>query len=210
MGYIYKITNTINNKVYVGLTTNTIEGRWKAHLKDAKIENPHKILYKAIQKYGADNFIIEKLEEVENQMLDSREIFWIEKLHSFMPNGYNMTLGGEKGGIYDGKEIAEFYLSQKEYLSIQDISNHFGIHRETVSRLLKSQGIETLGNGASSAKKLSMPVLQIDINTGEMIAEFPSAAEAARSLGDFNYASSISKCCRGKLKTAYKYKWQYK
>lgn len=57
-------------------------------------------------------------------------------------------------------------------------------------------------------KKISMPVLQLDVNTGQVIAEYPSANEAARQTK--LYQGGISMCCRGECKTAYGYKWQYK
>lgn len=56
--------------------------------------------------------------------------------------------------------------------------------------------------------KLSKTVLQLDINTGEVINEFPSTKEAARQLEI--YQGSISQCCNGKLNTAYGYYWRYK
>ena len=58
------------------------------------------------------------------------------------------------------------------------------------------------------AEKKSKPVLQIDIKTGEIIKEFPSTMEVQRQLGINN--SHISQCCKGKLKSAYCFKWQYK
>ena len=57
-------------------------------------------------------------------------------------------------------------------------------------------------------EKRSKPVLQIDKETNEVIAEYPSAREAARKLNIDQ--GSISACCRGKQKTAYGFKWQYK
>ena len=58
------------------------------------------------------------------------------------------------------------------------------------------------------AEKKSKQVLQIDKNTNKLIAEFPSLTEVERQFGISK--SSISKCCKGKLNTAGKYKWQYK
>lgn len=58
------------------------------------------------------------------------------------------------------------------------------------------------------AEKKSKTVLKIDINTNEVIEEYPSAMEAARKLNI--YQGNISDCCRGKYKTAYGYKWKYK
>lgn len=57
-------------------------------------------------------------------------------------------------------------------------------------------------------KKLSKPVLQLDTNTGQVISEYPSTAEAARQLNI--HQGNISNCCIGKQKTAYGYKWRYR
>ena len=60
MPYIYKITNVLNGKMYIGKTSSTIEERWKEHRHDAtRKSKEYRPLYSAIQKYGADNFIIE-------------------------------------------------------------------------------------------------------------------------------------------------------
>ena len=58
MGYIYKITNTINNKIYIGQTSKTIEERFKAHISKAK-QHINRYLYDAMNHYGYENFIIE-------------------------------------------------------------------------------------------------------------------------------------------------------
>lgn len=61
MAFIYKITNLINNKCYIGKTERTINERWKEHLKKSKsLDLP---LYRALNKYGIDNFQIEQIEE---------------------------------------------------------------------------------------------------------------------------------------------------
>ena len=65
---IYKITNKINNKVYIGLTTQTVETRWKQHIQTAFSENhpdSQTIFKKAIRKYGPDNFKIEVIDAME-------------------------------------------------------------------------------------------------------------------------------------------------
>lgn len=63
--YIYKITNTINNKIYIG-QTNDIKRRFREHknLMYGKVGNKH--LYSAIKKYGLDSFIFEIIEETED------------------------------------------------------------------------------------------------------------------------------------------------
>lgn len=88
---IYKLTNEINGKIYVGQTTRTLEERFNAH----KYCNTSYI-GKAIHKYGAKNFKKEILAECDTiEELDELEIYFIAKLNSKAPNGYNLTDGGE-------------------------------------------------------------------------------------------------------------------
>jgi len=89
-GIIYKHTNKINGKSYIGLTTHSMEERLKQHLRN---KNKHKFI-NAIKKYGIENFLSEIIETVEENLLAEREIFWI-KYYNTYNNGYNMTEGGE-------------------------------------------------------------------------------------------------------------------
>lgn len=92
--YIYKIENRINGKVYIGQTTKEPEKRWKAHKQSAKSgDNRH--LYKAIRKYGIDNFEFSVICIAnELQFLDDLEVKIIEQEQAFK-HGYNMTEGGK-------------------------------------------------------------------------------------------------------------------
>lgn len=93
-GYIYKITNLKNNMIYVGQTINP-EKRWQKHLSVAKSDYKYKsYFYNAINKYGKENFKFEIIEECDANLLDERESFWIDKLNTITPNGYNLTPGG--------------------------------------------------------------------------------------------------------------------
>lgn len=86
---IYLITNLINNKQYVGQTVYTKEKRWSSHLKGTLCVD------KAIQKYGAENFKLETIEDVDTEeSLDERERYWISELNTLVPNGYNIIPGG--------------------------------------------------------------------------------------------------------------------
>lgn len=98
MNYIYKITNDITNKIYIGQTTKTIEKRWQEHLKEALNTNSKKntALYASMRKYGIEHFHIELVEEVDESIsLDEREQYWIAFYNSYgQPYGYNETIGG--------------------------------------------------------------------------------------------------------------------
>ena len=74
MGYIYKITNKINGKVYVGQTIKNYEERFRQHRLNYNKEYFSQIvLYKAFKKYGIENFSFEMIEEVEKEKLDRDE-----------------------------------------------------------------------------------------------------------------------------------------
>jgi group I intron endonuclease len=89
---IYRITNKVNGKFYIGKTTKPVEQRFKAHIKNHKKQNTY--LYHAMRKYGIDQFFVEQLEVVEDKtQLNQKEKYWISELH---PN-YNMTVGGDGG-----------------------------------------------------------------------------------------------------------------
>ena len=63
---IYKITNKINNKVYIGLTTRTLKYRWSTHITESKNLNNQKHLYRAMRKYGIENFTIEEIDSTND------------------------------------------------------------------------------------------------------------------------------------------------
>src|SRR5208337_1564004 len=97
---VYKITNSINNKAYVGQSQQTLEERWTKHKYDAK-RNVYNHFYKAIRKYGTDCWKLEVLEEIEDiSNLNEAEMKWIEHYDTFnRDKGYNSTNGGENGKI---------------------------------------------------------------------------------------------------------------
>lgn len=93
---IYKITNQINGKCYIGQSIN-IKQRWKAHRTRAfnsdEIDKP---FYRAIRKYGLQNFNFEVIEECKKEELNEREKYWIAYYNSNDKNfGYNLTIGGD-------------------------------------------------------------------------------------------------------------------
>lgn len=92
---IYKITNNINNKCYIGRAIN-INRRWAVHKRRATIPNKEydKYLYRAFRKYGIENFTFEILEECAINELDDKENYYILLYQSNdRDKGYNMTSG---------------------------------------------------------------------------------------------------------------------
>ena len=135
MGYIYKITNTLNDKVYIGQTIKTVQKRFTQHKNNSNKEYFSQIvLYKAFNKYGIENFICEEIEEVPNDKLDEREKYWIEYYDSYF-NGYNSTLGGRATQLYnwDTDDIIEKYMILK---SARAVAKEIGCDHSTIDRIL--------------------------------------------------------------------------
>lgn len=100
-GIIYKATNLVNGKVYIGQTEQTLNERMKEHYRHSKREKyNHIVFYRAIKKYGKENFKWEIIDNASNEdELNNKEIYWIDLYKSYIhrkdSNGYNMTLGGD-------------------------------------------------------------------------------------------------------------------
>ena len=178
MPYIYKITNKINNKIYIGKTSHSsIEERFKEHIRDSrKTRYEKRPLYDAMNKYGVENFSIEQIEQVKNDEIASeREQFWIEKLRTYIGfsdcNGYNATLGGDSKRYYNYTEIAKKYLELK---SEKEVCEYFSCDSKVVRKACAENGIEI------ALKTNSKKIRRIDKN-GE-IKDYASITDAAKDI----------------------------
>ena len=153
MGYIYKITNTLNDKVYIGQTIKTVQKRFTQHKNNSNKEYFSQIvLYKAFNKYGIENFICEEIEEVPNDKLDEREKYWIEYYDSYF-NGYNSTLGGRSTQLYnwDTDDIIEKYMILK---SARAVAKEIGCDHSTIDRILNENGVKRFTPSQQQSKPL--------------------------------------------------------
>ena len=153
MGYIYKITNTLNDKVYIGQTIKTVQKRFAQHKNNSNKEYFSQIvLYKAFNKYGIENFICEEIEEVPNDKLDEREKYWIEYYDSYF-NGYNSTLGGRTTQLYnwDTDDIIEKYMILK---SARAVAKEIGCDHSTIDRILNENGVKRFTPSQQQSKPL--------------------------------------------------------
>lgn len=92
---VYKIINRTNNKAYIGVTSTSIEERWRKHLYTAIKENKVWKLSRAIRKYKQKNFVIRVLYTTTNLNLAyKKEITYIKKFDT-LKNGYNISSGGQ-------------------------------------------------------------------------------------------------------------------
>lgn len=173
---IYKITNKINNKCYIGQTIKSAEHRWKEHQAHAfgtHKNDVNKTLYKAIRKYGLENFTFEVLQDnIETyEELDKVEIYWIDFYNSFV-KGYNETFGGQKyHKILPNEEIIEDYYKTR---SARKTALNFGIDHSTVDDILNQNNIPrfTFRQAAGQRIKISKKNFEKEFNSVRDCAEW--------------------------------------
>lgn len=218
---IYKITNLLNNKIYIGQSVN-IKERWKNHVRfsqDSKNPLYNNSLYKEIREYGSENFELTVIEECEKDDLNQRERYWINFYDSTNPEiGYNLCLGG---GYYAPRKVYQYDLDGnfiKEYDSIsiaalKTNSNKCGISSCCNNRQLSCNNYQwsfELTKKTKYSRKLSRckekPVFQYTLD-GEFVKEFRSISEAARLTN--NYHENISSCANKRTSSCGGYVWSF-
>lgn len=157
-GVIYKITNKINNKVYIGQTTRSIKKRFSRHCNEKSCAAIHM----AIKKYGKENFEITILQNCDNKKdLNKKEKYFIKYFNSKIPNGYNICSGGS---AFIKKAIKR-KLTQEEKNNIANKLKKLYKNSEIIKKSIKSQPnrfeIICLQNGK---KYLSVRQAALDLN----------------------------------------------
>lgn len=207
MAYIYKITNDINDKVYVGKTKISIERRFSQHCRERKKERcRNRPLYIAMNKYGVEHFHVELIEETDNP--EEREMYWIDFYNSYH-YGYNATRGGDGKCHVDKKLVVDTYKRVKNQKQTAKILN---ISADTVRKILNSLNVKKLTSSEILRKKCGISVNQYDLE-GHFLRKFDTVGDAVLYLNKRNNNRSpyehILDVCRGKRKTAYGYVWTF-
>ena len=147
-GKIYKITNKLNGKVYIGQTIKSLEERFQKHCWGTSENDRYHLnmaIKRAIKKYGKENFTINLIEEVETDKLDEREVYWISFYDSYN-KGYNCTLGGQNGATRrcSLSWTEENEVIEAKYLgfSIREIGEAYNIDRSTVHNIFKRHNLK--------------------------------------------------------------------
>lgn len=140
--FVYKITNIINQKFYIGFTSKTIEERFEKHLKTAKIKNPndYSSIHKAINKYGSENFKIESLQECfSEQEAKDTEIKFIAELKA-RKLGYNETDGGDGvvGYVYTDEQRKRM-SENKKVIFLGEGNPFYGKHHSDETKAVLSK-----------------------------------------------------------------------
>ena len=206
MPYIYKITNNINGKIYIGKTNFTIEKRWREHCQDYQKSSLNKRpLYSAMKKYGIENFSVEEVEYLDTPLeAEEREKYWIEYYGSFK-YGYNATRGGDGKTYADYDLIYSLWNEGKNNKEIQEITKYDYL---TISVALSNYNISSEERQRRGRINIQKPVAKLDKNTLQIIKVYSSVEEAYRDLQK-QTSGHIAEVCKGKRKSAYGYSWKY-
>lgn len=194
---IYKITCKINNKVYIGQTTETLTQRFNRHMGYQKDEHDTKF-YRAIRKYGKDNFYIELLEEVSNQKeLDEREYYWI-CFYDSVKKGYNTKnsigkCGGDTLSNHPNKEIISEKIRQSKLGDKNPMRINGGLKGERNGMFGKR------GKEHHNSKKC----VSISVDNPKDIEFFDSIRELQK-YHNVTTDTMVSLRCNGKTKSPYK------
>ena len=189
-GFIYIIKNTVNNKVYVGQTKVSVEQRWKEHLRHASYGK--QVINRAMKKYGIDKFYIEILETCTLDMLDTREIYYINLYDSTNKSkGYNVSIGGNtpryKKIVLNISEIVDLYTNK--LITLEEIAKKFKVSRYIISSELNNAGISIRCRYESSSKFNKIPKELLD----KYLQEGKSIRKAAK-LANIPYPTFRKAC----------------
>lgn len=158
--FVYKITNQVNGKIYIG-KTNNIRVRWNKHKRTAivKTQGQFSYLHKAMNKYGAENFSIETLGEYDTEAEAlNQESYYINLLHANERTiGYNLTLGGDGSLGYKHTEETIKLLCEIRKGTQTGVDNNFygKKHTEETKKKIGKLNAETLKGANNPAAILT-------------------------------------------------------
>jgi group I intron endonuclease len=163
-GEIYKITNLLTNKMYIGQTRShylnrgkyrpfSYTGRFKSHISESKSLSKSQMscryLNSAFNKYGIENFNCELILTCEINELDIYETKYISEFNTRYPNGYNLTNGGQKCGFEKGKKVI---LEEEVVKPKYDMILNPNLKRSDKTKQLISQRLKEHKNNAQVRK----------------------------------------------------------
>ena len=198
--YIYKIQNMINNKLYIG-KANNFKARKQAHFNINNLKKePNKVLYKAMHKYGFENFKMDIVEICDDNNWKEREKYWIKKLNTIIPNGYNMIEGGSEPPHYTGEKSPVSKLSDKEVTEIQELlinKSHRELSNIDIAKRynISVDQIQRINNGTRGYNiELIYPLRKnsIEDNVDEIIKLLSSWKYTCQEIADMY---NVSKSC---------------
>lgn len=161
-GCIYKLTNTVTGKSYIG------KSKFIDRVINRKYQGSGILIKKMINQYGWNNFKTEIIDyALTREELNQREIFWIERDNSLIPNGYNMTKGGDGGIPSDevrkkisesgkGRKFSENHKRKISESQLGELNHNYSkkASKETRSKMSKSKLGNTINRGRTMPKEV--------------------------------------------------------
>lgn len=200
---IYKVTNKINGKIYIGQTTMPLQKRWYLHCHKS---SGCTALHRAIEKYGSENFSVQQIDVAcSREELNLKEQHWVEHYNSIVPHGYNLKTGGNTP-TYSAESRRKMSLNHAD---VKGTNNpRYGVHLtlETRQKISDSNTGKCLSEEQKEkcflhnprrkmVKNIDTGVVYLSCNLAEKQCGFPHGA--------------ISRVCRGEGKTTHGFHWCY-
>lgn len=229
-GYVYKITNLINRKIYIGITKRNIKIRFNEHATCVKRQpNRPSVIGLAIEKYGKENFNIEVLEKIEldtnenlNDKLNILEKQYVKKFQSYKKEiGYNRTMGGDSAANQISKRIVQYDINENIvniYESETQGSIETGVPVGDISKCCRGKGTSYLAGGfywtfeGEPIRKSKYNIIKnreidkYDLD-GNLICEFKCTNDISDNKKLLN---RIRNCCKGRTYNVDGYVYRYK
>ncbi|QIW89770.1 homing endonuclease [Bacillus phage Izhevsk] len=237
-GIIYKVTNLINNKIYIGQTVEELKERQRKHFYSCdNNKDANTVFYNSIRKYGKENFKWEIIDTGDSKLeLDEKETYWINETNSHISNGqgYNMTSGGDgcDGFKHSQESIKKMSDFRKELYKNKENcpmygKNHSNEAKEKISTARKEkytgENHPWYGKSHSEEAKKKMSESSKGVCAGKdnyqakaiiqlsLDNEFIARHDTIRDGAKFvnGQHSAVSKCCSGQRKKHKGFKWMY-
>lgn len=189
MGVIYKITSP-SNKIYVGKTYD-LRKRINSHKCSAK-KKGNIMLHNSIRKYGWDAHILEIIENVDDELLDEREMYWIKELNTFYrnnSNGMNMTLGGDgqrntwMDDLERRKKASIYFTENAPFRGRKHTEESKKLIAQKASKRNRERKITIPKWGAEKGRLKVIRACVVYNTNGDFILEFDSLTDCAKFLG---------------------------
>jgi group I intron endonuclease len=222
MGYIYLITNKVDQKQYVGQTIcKDINERWKSHFKKS---SNCRYLKHAFEKFGKENFKFQIICICFDEDCNKYEDFYMKKYNTLVPNGYNLREAGNHGNHNEDtkKKISQSVILRYSKLSEEEKKKLYDNQRgknncrfgKPLPKEQKEKMIETIKknkiNGfCKKQPKFRKKVIQYTLEN-EFVSIYESLSEAVDKLNMLNITKSeLSMCCNNKRKSAKGFIWKF-